>query len=870
MHGKPIDPKFQRLMEFAKNFKLKTHHPSISNLYVMQTVDRDGNVVEERYGMNLMTNYGMSQYFVNRANFPTNLYIGNGSGTFNHTTNSLLSPIITTAATVSNSSKSYQYPLYYDSHEGIITTVMKYMEVYFDYNPAGISGPIDISEYGIGSAYNQLWTHSWVYNNIGAKSTIRKDINTRLYITVYMCMSYNESLINNALAEGKYICITGQKRFFNKDAVTMQEDALYTFRRYDYYSRTKSHTSGYQNNIVSISSNMSDFILQKIETANTSQNGYIDGFVSWNPMFNMFERVTLDTPDPFDIVGFPLTNQFDKVDGFSYSFGDTATAKIPFTTFTLSGSYTFNYKTGLYTCGDHYVYDPLKWYDESSFKTDFATTLYFTNNNEIAEIKLYRNMQTDDPIVSIESAMTNLYATDRYWDTSSWVRIEDMSSIPAAQQTKKFWLSVDNVSIVPKRSRQSFEFIASDDTTHAPTLNFQPSDFIQGDAFTTCDKSSSLKWFVIGTRIYIVSRGNLIADVPSSGYNISFGYNNIVIHHQNQGSSTSFYTTNITDTTPTPTLTSTLGDIQPGHSRISESFNGYAIMAYSNSVLKLDMTGSSLVQTQLANAVDAACICRSNNYAYIDATNTRRIYIKKLSDDTLVKQIDIRSDYAVPTFVFGFKNYLYILAFGSYIYMYNITTDTLTELPSTSIPTGSGWNSGSKWNLATVCTENCLVLYSRGHGSHGVICVTYSNPTVVKTITNLLSIGYYESGCSIDIAEINGDSLLLRYHFASTSSSAWGRACIRAFDLGHYMYDETIVTTVSKGENYTYPVVFFGEFGISHNVAFPLANMMPHRLVGTTTCVTTCKQMKHITDKRWTLEVTNLGGFTGIPPGTRQ
>ena len=98
----PVDKLYERAMTFAKNKTSKEGSSAgISNLYVLQKIDKDGNVTGEYYGMNMMTDYGMNQYFLQNATFPTNIYIGNGTGSFNHTTNALLSAVTTTASTLS-------------------------------------------------------------------------------------------------------------------------------------------------------------------------------------------------------------------------------------------------------------------------------------------------------------------------------------------------------------------------------------------------------------------------------------------------------------------------------------------------------------------------------------------------------------------------------------------------------------------------------------------------------------------------------------------------------------------------------------------------------------------------------------------------
>ena len=127
---------YDRLMEFAKN-----HRPNsgFSNMYLFQTKTADGKVTGEYYGMNIFTDVGMNRYFIDKADFPTNLYIGQGTASFDKTTGNVMSekiPGVTMAATSVSTTKDYKYPLYYYDptldgdfdNPGIITSIMKFIE----------------------------------------------------------------------------------------------------------------------------------------------------------------------------------------------------------------------------------------------------------------------------------------------------------------------------------------------------------------------------------------------------------------------------------------------------------------------------------------------------------------------------------------------------------------------------------------------------------------------------------------------------------------------------------------------------------------------------------------------------------------------
>ena len=146
--------------------------------------------------------------------------------------------------------------------------------------------------------------------------------------------------------------------------------------------------------------------------------------------------------------------------------------------------------------------------------------------------------------------------------------------------------------------------------------------------------------------------------------------------------------------------------------------------------------------------------------------------------------------------------------------------------------------------------------------------VLYDNPTRVISLANISDpIGGSQSGAQINVVDINTDSILMirQSDVAHTNY----RNAVAGIDLGKYIQTGTS-DAIGWSENYTYAMTVWGEFGIMRGKTFPLANMLPHRLVGATSCVSTCNGQKNISGKHWDLEVTNLGGYSGLPPGTQQ
>ena len=459
-----VDLKYQRAMDFAKNYQANHHALGMSNVYVLQTVDMNGNVTGEYYGMNAFTDYGMTTYFNSgNPNFATNVYIGNGVGTITVASNALFAAVTSSAATVSNSTKNYAYPLYYARETGLITCTCQFLVAYFDYNVN--SSPWTISEYGIGTGINALWTHSWVYDKTGRYTYVTKTPGERLEMIIFLCMSYKTSVITNAIANGQYPVITTLQRFIG---FRMDEETFGTYCRYNSSTSRNSVSSTSYTPISGHQQTRTRYLTSfNISNSESAENGYIDGFYSYTPGFCVIEPQILTTPESFDI---EIRDSFDNYYPTSISdqFGRKSTPQIPITQLTFDtsagdGLWLYN---RFHTINEDGYSNPISYtnesdycYGETSLETSFNVPIYMTDiNDTIIELFVYQNMHTDVPILQFNNTtIGTIYGTDAYWDKSKWVRIANPFAIPAAQQTCRYYITNSNsTSLNPVRALSKF------------------------------------------------------------------------------------------------------------------------------------------------------------------------------------------------------------------------------------------------------------------------------------------------------------------------------------------------------------------------------------------------------------------------------
>lgn len=871
----PIDPLYQKAMKFVENMKCKFQNHGISNIYVLQTIDQNGKVTDEKYGMNLMTDYGMSQYFVSRQAFPTNLYIGNGSGSFNQSTNALINAITTTASTSSNTTKAFNYPLYYDNVTGIITCISKYMEVYFDNNISGVSTDVDVSEYGIGTAYNALWTHSWVYNQLGERDVITKKVNERLYITVYFCMSYTESLINGAWSEGRCIAITTMERFYNRvyessNYICMIESSINTFRRFDSITaRSTTHTvSAFLENKITVSSNMGSVTITRDPNVN---NEYIDGLVNKTSGFMMLERLKMGTPINFDVVVKPDPDHLPDVDGISYNFGKPNTESI-FSQAAITGSYTYNYSDATYNAADHYVADP-KWYSNTTFGSAMPLSIWYTNNNTIQQMYLFINTDLDDPIVAIGGNVVTVYATDKYWDTSSWSQISDLANVPQELRTKKYWLTTSgSVNLNPIRASRPLQYRDSNGLSF-PTYGF--SNMRQGIQHTVFNPTSG--WFAVGPRAFFTSTyedyviTTLANPQTTFNYYDLYSYEDMVIFLQDRYVDYAYL-----GATKSKGEYTVENNISFRDRHVSETRTGYVILHGSSSSSTqtkgelLILKNDTFAHVTISDSVDSACIMLTDYYAQIDVTEPRDVHVRDISGN-IVRTFPIPSDKSAPKNVWGYKDFVYISDGSSYGYVGKISDGSLTE--TTGYFPAASYSNRSLMRVTAV--DECAIVYSYDDSRlNKAYVVEASNPTVLKSLNGTNPRPNGQDPYHLELIKFNTDTIVLlltekMYGYGSSNTSAFDIV----YDFGKMLKADAFsqnFTVCNVQENPTFVWVPYGEHMICGNKSIPIANLISHRLVGTTNSVTAYNHYKNISGKQWNLTVTNIGAYQGKPPGNVQ
>jgi hypothetical protein len=208
-----------KVKQFEMNY-IKNHPGSKTcphNIYHIISEDRNGNIVNESFGINLLTDLGFSKMYTVNGVAEYRIYVGNGVfDTLDHTSSELVSPISATSAIQTKSTAS-------DVHTKYISDLYSNEVVfylcagYYDYTVWDEDKTV--TEIGVTSNTTNnkyLSFHAAVYDEEGHKSSFVKRVNEKLTINVY-AKAYIpiEKIVNNSWDRG-IPCVINSRTMFQQ------------------------------------------------------------------------------------------------------------------------------------------------------------------------------------------------------------------------------------------------------------------------------------------------------------------------------------------------------------------------------------------------------------------------------------------------------------------------------------------------------------------------------------------------------------------------------------------------------------------------------------------------------------------------------
>lgn len=915
-----MDKTYERALKFMEAFSKK--HEGISNVYVFTSVDKDGNVTDEKYSMNLMTRNGFSDIYGSGVEFAAGndvkLYVGTGVGEVPYTTadtNLELPAFGGLAATNSNTEKAYNYPMYYskgeNEGEGFITLISRFVEAYYDYNIDNFPGDYNLTEYGI-KRNNTLWTHSKIYDVQGDPAYITKRSNERLYITVYMCLSFYESIIMNGWSNNRFTLITTNKIMFDRMAWNAR---IKLYKRGDRLiditdgGTTKtldtSQSATYVNSIIAPAIIVRD---DNSDTYNSTTHiyggGYFDGFVFTEDGFSVVEPQFLETAENVEFNNLYSGNA-TKYSGFADKFGTNpgtgySSNQYPqMTHFTNAQVKAFDYKSGTWgNVVDVYNVDS-KWYDESPGRANMCQPIYYSSNGEIKQGYVFQNIHPTDKILKISGGGITVYATNKYWasaeDSSNadpnkgWVWIRDYNNIPAACQSARYWITNTNVDqLVFTRESDCFHLLekGTNDHGYVTYTGFPERHYIS----PICD-NYTYGWYKKGPTVFVPSTirtytvggdgdetftyGKWLIDLPSAN-------NKIITADMSSLASNVFQPSDFT-----LPFTGNVNTLTQTHH--TDSGTGILCLEATNreETVIVDYRQSTI--TASVHSWKHACaIWGTNKVAYI-ASGDPNVYIYNC-DTGLVEgnPIPFPSGISDIPHLFGHTNFLWMTNGSSFGYVCDLRT------PSVRTPVQfvyDGLYGSDLQYVKYACVDDVFVVYKYNEAGNGDIpkahYIKLSEPTMSYSLADFNAQISGSIGGRIDISlryvnaytdqsnnKVGTLAMIISRGYTNSYSSDDGCDC-RVIDFGQYLWTGDVrVYAITNNYNLA-NLCWFGENIIYQtSIKCPAINFMPIKLTGKTDTINAMSHIKNVTGKSWLIGYTNIPSWgdgssnpKGIPPG---
>ena len=545
------------------------------NIYHIQSIDKDGNVTNEAFGLNTMTYSGLWNLYQNSVYWPNSenssnwrgrLWLGSGTSTPDKNADVLEAPstVITTQPTINNIWNDTPAEVY-DSVSDTLSSTLKIIQYYYDYNISGVNSDYTFSEIGMNMAtswgynipgYNNypLFVHALLYDSEGHQISFTKKMNERLYITIYFRYSMKMSIVRDLYDEGIYMACSAaafstHSRWGNGYWAFLSPlyDQVLTQTRMNRTYLFNGNASNNEIDIMSQSVNYSGSTL--IESKYNSGISTIFLYDGDNGMDGVYRSMHLfvedeKLPEPEELSSelvYVDGNQWRNTDHISirHSFGGyyhtdgwlytdmtgylvSNYGLFPVADFNMTSSKMWNYSTGEWDIDENFDAQPSCYLNNTfALPTPMVLSLEGVRTN----VYVYVNPRTDIPISKFHagswSPTSPMYATDEYWDTSTWGLISSPgTSIPANLQNKKYYIAKsiyeDNWRsgrIVPERV-QNYPSIVIQNGGREISTSETITYTTEGYQFLSSDANN---WFMTETKLYYpdIDVNPIIHQMPS-------------------------------------------------------------------------------------------------------------------------------------------------------------------------------------------------------------------------------------------------------------------------------------------------------------------------------------------------------------------
>lgn len=471
------DPKILQLLskaeKFEKNYE-KTNPGKICrthNVYILEAEDRDGNIVDTAYGINVLTDWGFSRgHFQDSSDHRRCRGMYLGCGIFEEidpASSQMVTAISSTSAKFSDSGGSPE-PSHlgnkWDSTLHCMIVQFRLAVGYFDYTVW--SEDKTVTEIGLcfpdpwtSPSPNSLKYHSAIYDENGNRTTFEKKVNQKLTITVLgRCVFPIERIVNSSWDRG-YPCMIRSLTMFPPYPGVYWSSVRGTYYSYNWLKSDYSTWAMRTKDVGTIT----DHVYSHSFTG--SMNAFMDGryqylseYVmssSWqgNPQLEdaiFASKFYLDEPVSFELENYRVNNYNSQTMRFTYCWRNNDTARstqgqLPMSNMHILSLKMYNGQTDEYDVDVPFV-EPVPYLEAGYEHIRFHTweNNYIPFKEKYADYDIWMNEAPQYPIKAIlNGGSKTWYVSDAYWDPSSWTIVQNSSNIPRELGSKRYFITFD-------------------------------------------------------------------------------------------------------------------------------------------------------------------------------------------------------------------------------------------------------------------------------------------------------------------------------------------------------------------------------------------------------------------------------------------
>lgn len=434
------------------------------NIYQLISEDKDGNVTNEMFAVNCMTNYGLERAYTTTNSFNHYIFIGRGKSIPKPDSPWLEEPISTTSATNSDTGIVFMGGRYHKD-TGLMVVRHHILSGYFNYTT--FAQDEEVFEIGIGSSATNLYYHARVYDENGNPSSFTKKLNERLTIKLYTASVCKiGDMINKAWNKTPRLYLLFTVYPFVKRYYSDYNNSVYV--NYTGYNATEQHSGTSANGglfVGSVASKYSDGVVtyKQSEVGSRLLSGsrgnitdifvsnYYDTYLSarfyyefYNSHFLLLITPKLETPEDIVCEEFytnsyttrSFSNMFVK---YSSNTSYQSHGSLPVADLDIESMYMYNCQDHDWTIEEEFDNYPNTAYDCEYLRFSIWDHNYIEFLNESKWYRVYLNTRPDIPITAFGRTGYTLYATDEYWDTETWELIENLEAVPEKLRRKKYY-----------------------------------------------------------------------------------------------------------------------------------------------------------------------------------------------------------------------------------------------------------------------------------------------------------------------------------------------------------------------------------------------------------------------------------------------